>query len=142
MKNRQNDTLFRKKALDHIASPEQLTDYLRVTDIGVWIILASVIFLLLGLLVWSAVGTIQTTAAAKVIVRDHGAELVVPGQEEALEAGMSFCVAGQEFLISGTDTDVYGRTIAYAEVLLPDGIYDAEVVLERIRPLSFLLEEK
>ena len=36
-------TVFRKKTLDRIASPEQLTDYLRVTNPGIWVILVAVI---------------------------------------------------------------------------------------------------
>ena len=58
--------LFRQKALNRISSPEQLTDYLRVTNPGVWLILTAVMLLLAGLLIWSAVGTLETTAAAAV----------------------------------------------------------------------------
>ena len=46
--------LFRKKSMERITSPEHLTQYLRVTNPGIWIILMSVIVLLAGILVWSA----------------------------------------------------------------------------------------
>ena len=36
-------TVFRKKTLDRIASPEQLTDYLRVTNPGIWVVLGAVL---------------------------------------------------------------------------------------------------
>ena len=49
-------TVFRKKTLDRISSPEQLTDYLRVTNPGIWVILAAVILLLAGVFAWSMVG--------------------------------------------------------------------------------------
>jgi hypothetical protein len=42
----QKKQIFRQQALDRIASPDQLTDYLRVTSLGIWVILATVIFLL------------------------------------------------------------------------------------------------
>ena len=42
-------TVFRKMALERISSPEQLTDYLCVTNPGIWVLLA-VAFLLLGAL--------------------------------------------------------------------------------------------
>ena len=45
-------SLFRKKSLDRISSPEQLNDYLRVTNPTVWVVLGAVILLLLGVIVW------------------------------------------------------------------------------------------
>ena len=36
-------TVFRQKTLERISSPEQLTDYLRVTNPGIWAVLAAVI---------------------------------------------------------------------------------------------------
>lgn len=39
----QKEKIFRKESLERISSPEQLTDYLRVTNPGIWIILASII---------------------------------------------------------------------------------------------------
>ena len=65
------ETIFRKETLDRIASPDQLTDYLRVTSLGIWVILATVILLLFGLIAWSAVGTLETKAEAKVVVKDY-----------------------------------------------------------------------
>lgn len=34
--------MFRKEALERISSPEQLTDYLHVTNPGVWAVLVAV----------------------------------------------------------------------------------------------------
>ena len=48
MAEQENGTLFRQKTLDRISSPEKLTDYLRVTNPGIWIFLAAVIVLLAG----------------------------------------------------------------------------------------------
>ena len=54
--------LFRKKSLDRISEPDQLTDYLRVTKPMVWLVLAAILVMLLGLLFWSMTGTIDITA--------------------------------------------------------------------------------
>lgn len=82
-----NQTLFRKKAMARISSPEDLTGYLRVTSPGMWIILAAVIVLLAGLFAWSAVGTLETTVDATAIVQDHTAQIVASGQgADELEA--------------------------------------------------------
>ena len=44
-----SDQIFRKKSLDRISSPEQLNDYLRVANPGIWMSLAAVIILISGM---------------------------------------------------------------------------------------------
>ena len=51
--------LFRKKNLDKISSPEQLNDYIRVTKPSVWLTLLALVILLLGMLAWSILGTVE-----------------------------------------------------------------------------------
>ena len=43
--------LFRQKTLDRVSSPEQLHDYMRVTNPAIWMLLGAVVALLAGLLV-------------------------------------------------------------------------------------------
>lgn len=54
------NSLFRKSSVDRISSPEQLSDYLKVTNPAGWIILAAVALLLIGFFVWVCAGTIKT----------------------------------------------------------------------------------
>ena len=138
-----NQTLFRKKAMARISSPEDLTSYLRVTSPGMWIILAAVIVLLAGLFAWSAVGTLETTVDATAIVRDHTAQIVAAGQgADSIQAGMPLWISSQEFVIASVDYDEYGRATARAEVSLPDGTYAATIVVEQTHPIEFLLESR
>ena len=134
-------SVFREKALDRIASPEQLTDYLRVTNPGIWVILLAVILLLAGVFAWSMVGTLETTAEVKIVVSDHIAE-IIPLGSESLDEGMPLRVSGQEYIIAFDDTDEFGRSTGIAEVELPDGTYDGLAVLEAVHPISFLLESR
>ena len=140
MSDNQN-TVFRKKTLERISSPEQLTDYLRVTDPGIWSVLAAVILLLIGLFAWSLMGTLETTADATVVVIDSSAQVVTAGGK-SLSGGMIFRVAGQEYRIASADTDDYGRMTGVARVDLPDGTYEGEVVVESTRPIDFRLESR
>jgi len=134
-------TVFRKKTLDRISSPEQLTDYLRVTNPGIWVVLVAVILLLAGVFAWSMVGTLETKAEVKVVVSDHTAQVIVLGPE-TLEEGMPLRVGGQDSVIAYTGMDEYGRLSGTAEVTLPDGTYDGSVVIEAVHPISFLLESR
>ena len=134
-------SVFRKKVMDQISSPEQLTDYLRVTNPGIWVVLAAVILLLAGIFVWSATGTLETKAPVTVVVEDHTAQ-VVPAGSETLSEGMPLHVSGQEYRIALTETDDYGRSVGLTEVELPDGTYEGTVITETVHPISFLLESR
>ena len=134
-------TVFRKKTLERISSPEQFTDYLRVTNPGIWVILLAVILLLAGVFAWSMVGTLETKAAVKVVVSGHTAQVISLGPETLAE-GMPLRVGGQDYLIAYTGADEFGRLTGTAEVTLPDGTYDGSVVIEAVHPISFLLESR
>ena len=53
-----NDTLFRKSSMDRLKSPEQLNDYIRVANPGVWLVLGAIILLLVGIVIWGVFGTV------------------------------------------------------------------------------------
>ena len=137
--NRQN--LFRKKAMDRISSPEQLTDYLRVTNPGIWAVLLAVILLLAGFFVWASVGELETTADVSVVVENHVAQVVSPDAEN-LWPGMPLRIARQDYFVAAVETDKYSRQVGVAEVDLPDGSYEGTVVVETIHPLDFLLRSR
>ncbi|MBQ9610157.1 MAG: hypothetical protein IJV15_12035 [Lachnospiraceae bacterium] len=135
--------IFRKKTMEKISSPEQLSDYLRVTNPGIWIVLSAVILILVGLVAWAAAGTIETTASANASVSNGKASIVITGSTtEDIKTGMTVHLVDKDYVISEVAEDEYGRAIAYTEVTLPDGSYDAEVVVEEIHPIKFLFESR
>ena len=137
----EHETVFRKKAMDSISSPEQLTDYLRVTNPGIWAVLAAVLLFLAGLFSWAVIGTLETSAPAKIVVENHMAQ-IVPTESGTLGEGMPLRIAGQEFAIASVGVDEYGRVFGTAELPLPDGVYDGVVVTEQTRPIDFLFESR
>lgn len=54
-----NDSIFRKKSVDRISSPEESLDYLRVTKPAIWMILVAIVFILIAIAVWSITGRIE-----------------------------------------------------------------------------------
>lgn len=52
-------SVYRKKSLENIYSPDQLDDYIRVTTPSVWIVLLALVVLLVGILAWSIFGTVE-----------------------------------------------------------------------------------
>ncbi|MDO4404347.1 MAG: hypothetical protein Q4C09_04845 [Atopobiaceae bacterium] len=51
--------LYRKKSLEQDSTPEELNDYIRVTTPSVWMALLAVTILVVGMLVWSVLGTVE-----------------------------------------------------------------------------------
>ena len=101
-------SIFREKTIERISSPEKLTDYLRVTNPGIWAVLGAVIILLGGLFIWATIGTLETKADVKVIVADHTAVIVADGAK-TLAAGMPVQISAENCVIASTDSDDYGR---------------------------------
>ena len=134
-----NETLYREKSLKNISSPEELNDYLRMNNPSVWVVLASAIIFLFGLLVWASVGNLETKANAYVEVKDSEAIVYVYGDNASLtKDGMVLRIDGAEGSLRGVSMDEYGRITARAAVNVPDGRYEAEVIVESFRPISFL----
>ena len=55
-----DNELFRQKSLERISSPEQMNDYIRVTNPGVWMVLGTIVALLAGVIIWAAAGRLET----------------------------------------------------------------------------------
>lgn len=137
--NDNNESIFRKKTLERISSPEQLTDYLRITNPGVWVVMSAIIFLLLGLFFWTMTGTLQTKVDVKVNVENRTAT-IIPVSSDTLVADMPLQINSNVYVIAYTETDEYGRVYGIADVDdLPDGVYDGTAVIEAIHPIQFLI---
>ena len=59
MPEKQKNSIFREKSIEQVTSPESLNDYIRVTTPPVWLVLAAMLILLAGILVWSVFGTVE-----------------------------------------------------------------------------------
>lgn len=130
---------FSQRALDRINSPEQLHDYMKVTNPGVWIILAAVILLLAGMFAWASVGKLETTAKAMAVVENGTARVMLTGIAAApVTSEMSVRIDSQDYPIATVEQDEYGRAVALVPVTLPNGSYDAKIILETLSPISFL----
>jgi hypothetical protein len=70
-----NNSIFRKSSIDRVQSPEQLNDYIRVSNPSAWIIVIATIILLGSVLVWSVFGTLEMEK--KVTSVDENGNVVV-----------------------------------------------------------------
>ena len=153
--------LFRQKTLDKVSSPEQMNDYIRVTSPGVWLVLAAVVALLAGLLVWSVLGRLETTVTAAAVAGPDGGTVcyIEEGDLSSVHAGQTVHIAGEDYALTevaakpvvvNESFDAYalhvggleaGQWVYPAELdgSLPEGVYEAQVVVDSVSPISFLL---
>lgn len=60
----ETDSIFTKKAADKLRSPDDLDEYVRVTNPSVWVVLAACAALIIGLFAWGFLGTAETSVGA------------------------------------------------------------------------------
>ncbi len=133
--------IFRQKSIDRISSPEQLSDYLKVTNPGIWALLAAIILLLGGLFAWSMVGNLETVADGVAVVENGTAQIMVTDTAYSeLTSGMTVRIGNDEYSIATVEKDEYGRAVAFAPIDKADGKYDVKIVTESIHPIKFLFD--
>ena len=130
---------YRQKSVDRISSPDQLQDYMRVTNPGVWMVLAAVIVLLAGIFVATVFGRLESTYTARAKIQDGKAVLLIEGEAaDEVDEGMTLRIKNEQAKIEDVYWVTQDAVEAVARIDLPDGNYDAEVVMEVISPISFL----
>lgn len=158
----ENHSIFRKKSMERMSSPEQLNDYLRVCSPGIWMVIVAVILLLAGACVWGVFGRLDTTLTAVAIADGDSFTVYVSEDDLADVEGKAMTVDGVEYAISdGAVSDmpevvsedgfseyalhigslemgewVYGITF---DAALLEGVYEAQITVESISPMSFVV---
>ena len=152
--------LFRKKNMERVSSPEQLNDYIRVSDPGVWMLLAAIIILLVGVCVWGIFGHLDTkTETAGICENGKLVCYVREADMDGVKIGTPVSIGKDEYYVNEISADpvrLDGEKDAYlihlggltagewvyavsADCPLADGTYEVSVITERIEPLSFVL---
>lgn len=157
----ENNSIFRKKSLDRVSSPEQLNDYIRVANPGVWLVFLAVIVFLAGMIVWGAVGKLETVVKGTAVIAADGSMMYVSEDDAgSVKPGQTVRAGGAEFTVSGISsapvelTDEFDNYIVHAggfEVgqwvykvdiegdASEGGIYGGEIVTDSVSPLSFIM---
>ena len=157
----ENNELFRKKSLERISSPEEMHDYMRVTSPRLWMILAAILVMLAGFLVYASTTTLENTLDIRVQVETYDGDddgsgsgeetrytmvsAEIPIQyKDSVEIGMELRIGsetGKVIWIStaeDSDTLLAFFQMEHRTLPLPDGEHDAVLVLESTTPISFL----
>ncbi len=156
-----NTKLFRKSSIDRVNSPEQLNEYIRVTKIEVWLVLMAIVVLLVGVLIWSIFGSVETTINTGLVVEGDTAVCYVSADDAAkLKEGMSVSagnMSGSIKSVASTPVQVDSGFNDYVLYLtgftkgdfcyaanvdmsgLSDGVYAAVITVDSAHPISFVI---
>ena len=152
-----DNQLFRQKSIDRISSPEQLHDYMRVTSPRLWMILSVIIALVVGLIIFSTLATMESTLDVTITVERYTYEDTDAGtKEEVMMITMEVPIEYKDTVVPGMEVRFANKkgTIDFvyldqnglaasivmpADEKLPNGEYPGEVVLDRKTPIDFLL---
>lgn len=151
--------IFRKKSMDKISSPEQLNDYVRVSNPGIWMILFAVIILLVGVCVWGIFGHLDTEIKVAGICKKEILTCYVKEADiESVKEGMTVTVDKKQYEVAGISTEPVSVTdemesyvlhlgeLQKGEWVYPvmvkteleDGTYQAKITVESVSPMSFI----
>ncbi|MDD2443457.1 MAG: hypothetical protein PHS52_03040 [Desulfotomaculaceae bacterium] len=114
-----SDTLFRKSSLDSLSSPEQLNDYIKVSNPGVWMVLTALFILLAAVLFWGFTGGLPTSIHTKGVISGGNALCYVNTDDAgAIKTGQAVKIrpAGQQETISGQVDTVGPIPMSAAEI--------------------------
>lgn len=137
-----NETLFRKKSLDKVKSPENLDDYIQVSNPGVWLLLVSVIVLLAGACVWGIFGHLDSTVDTSIHAEDGTIVCFIMNEDfTSVQEGMTVKFDEYEAVVTGTwqKEDPGYLCVLESEQTIPDGFYEGKIVTKSVKPLSFVL---
>lgn len=157
--------IFRKKSLERISSPEQINDYIRVANPPVWMLLGALLLLLAGVCVWGLFGRLETVISAAAVTENGVTTLYIKEENSSVQEGMTVRIKENEFVVTSVSLEpvtvsedipdyalhigglqrgewVYEAAADKASSQtepLAAGVYSAEIVTERVSPLSFVV---
>ncbi len=151
--------IFRKKSMEQIASPDRLTDYIRVQNPKSWLLLGAVAALLTGMCVWGIFGHMESRLGT-VAVSDHSGVTCYVSEDaiDSVQEGQTVRIGEMETRIRSIEAepveldDSFGAYALHVgnlqagqwvypvqtDAVLPEGIYRAQVITESISPMSFI----
>ena len=123
-----DNNLFREKSVKKLSSPENLSEYLRVTTPAMWVILIGIMVGVIGLYIWSYFMTINSYAYGDGVVRNG--ILTVTYEENStaqyVKDDMDVIIGGVRMPIDSIGKDDNGKIISVSKTDFPDGDYAAK----------------
>mgnify|MGYP006988890160 CR=1 FL=1 len=134
------EDIFRKKSIEKISSPDDLTTYIHVARAEGWIVLLAVMIILFGLIGWSYFSSIQSYVYGVAEAKDGVVTATFDNSEAAqtLKTDMNLEIGDLVTTIGYVKHDEDGNVIAIANIEMPDGSYEAKASYRQIQMIDLL----
>lgn len=154
------NNLFREKSIKKISSPEQINDYIKTSNLSIWIIFSAVIILLIGALTWAVFGELEIAVSSVTVCDDGKAYCYISENDiEKITDNAYARIEGNDYVLDNISKlpvpasgviSSYGLHIgnfesgewvytAELESTIEDGIYRTDIILESVSPISLLM---
>ena len=144
-----------------VDSPEQLNQYIRLSNPGVWVILLSITVLLVGVCIWGCFGKIDTKVNAVLISDNYNSYIYVKESDiekikEEMQVEIKNSDNNYKIIEIGespekvtNDMDEYARHLGNFQIgewvykcridgRVKEGAYGADIIVESIAPMTFV----
>ena len=155
----ENKSLFREKSMEQFSSPEQLNDYIKVTNPSLIMILIAIIALLAGTIVWGMLGTIDAEALVSAKVDDGKISAYLSSADATqLNESSTIRINETQYKLTGWSDPMKASdglnenelemfrlkpqdiiVAISSECELTDGVYSATVVMKQLKPMDLIL---
>jgi hypothetical protein len=85
-------SIFRQESLDRVLSPDQLDEYIKVSNPGIWLALTALLVLFASVMVWGFTGTLPETLTVNGVMEENG-QVVCFVDANALDGDIQGCKA-------------------------------------------------
>ena len=140
-----NNNIFRQQALDKASSPDELNKYIRSVSPKLWFLLTAIIVLLVGAIVWSCIGYVETKGEVVAVVESSSYSITLTSDDARRMKDSSFVrINNTDYPISELITSTSNNTDIYYTVKgdsygITDGVYEAYIVFNKLHPMQFIL---
>ena len=137
--------IYREKTLDNMNSPDNISDYIRVINPRLILLLSAVAVLLFGAIIWGIFGHIRSVVNIEANSDGQILEAYVTMEDAIkIKEDMTVVITENGSLINGSVDNITAandrvKITIIPEKELPNGKYNAEIVIKDIKPISFIL---
>lgn len=145
---------------DKVNTPDDLNDYIKISNPSLWVVLIAIIIFLIGILVWGIFGKLYVTVTVPTYVNGgHAISLINDTDIDSIEEGKKIMINSVDgiivsksstkekisdpslFGISNTEAISYDSAyFATSNIDIGNGSYEAEIVVDEVPPISFLFK--
>jgi hypothetical protein len=127
-------SIFRQESIDRALSPDQLDQYIKVSNPGIWLVLTALLILLASVLVWGFTGTLPKTLTVNGVMEENE-QAVCFIDVNTLDKDIQGCkvqiqlAAAGNAAYDGVVSDVSGNPYSAAEIAAK---YESDWVTQKL----------